>query len=569
MLFIFLLNLTFEKLIFYYYMRYTKIKNKKFRNKKTQKLRNTYIKRGGDIQANDVFKNINSIGFEIESNEIVKFTIINENEKYILINSSLVNADIELGFTTDEFIYIVNEPEETFKITNDVSNETNKFNKELKKIYKNIPVEDEDEDDCDTVVFKLNVPKNRYLKQNEYDIQFKDSDFEATSAYKNCMEFSHTEYIATYFNPIKSNDIIKTYLFKTIQILNSHLKNLVMINGYLYIKNSSGEFEAYENLLNIIYYLPNTNLLYLNSSTRISNKNYKITDDLSFVPQMTFSCNIVNIYNIMINLHNLDWIKYQKYTKEIRQFYDKYKDNVNFRNMLFSIKNYKDEKNKDIFDIQKSYEITQEIVNSSILKNYIKNEYDLEIIKSYLFLIIYKIYIYLNVYIENKSLMKYYLVFAVRHNNYILFNEIKNLIKKALPKSSDNEIIEIISSLLNENILNKLYYTEFIKSKREEEHDFAEDENYGDPYYSIKNYFDFFDEHNEDWFIDSGIDEGSTKFDLIDNNIIVEFRSFPEYLYIEIFFTGDDIVKEMVIQKQVGSFKLKTINLYFSELYKS
>jgi hypothetical protein len=104
-------------------------------NKKTRKNRR---KVGGHIVSSKIFENILSIGFEIESNDIIKFTLTKDETtgKYILVNSALTNADLEYGFIDpDEYTY-TKEPtdDETFKITNDAAEDTD-FNELAEKIY--------------------------------------------------------------------------------------------------------------------------------------------------------------------------------------------------------------------------------------------------------------------------------------------------------------------------------------------------------------------------------------------------------------------------------------------------
>ena len=573
-------------------------KHKRVNKRKTRKMRHQIKKnkKGGDIHPNELYNNVKSIGFEIETIDLIKLTLTNDKGKDILVNSSLVNADLEQGLNTDEYIYVVNNSGiETFKITNDIAKDT-LFNIDLKKKYekflKNQEDEEEEEEeeeelkggdnsdeetvntiddayDCDDPVLKLIVSRNRFLKQKEYNIKFKDENFELNGKYKNCRQFSDTEYIATYYRPNTSSNIIKDYLFKTLNTLNNHLRSLAIINANLEVKNDNGNFETVENLNNMLYILPNSNLLYFSSTNYKSN--YNIINDLTLMFQMTFSCNVEYIYDIMINLHNLDWIgKYKNYilNDSFKQFFNENKKNKNLMNMLDNIKKYKDEKHYEIIDIKASYDITEKLVNNCIKNLSTINVTDLKKIKMYLFLIIYKIYIYLNDYIKNKQLLKKWLVYVVRHDNATLYNKIIEILKKNV--GSEQEVEKVIVCLLDYNILNELYKTEYIKEKRINDNiesqiatiQKTKNENYGDPFYSIKFYFDYLNSEKEDWFIVSGVDEGSTKFELNNDDIIVEFRGFPEYLYTEIFFTSDDIIKKQLIKEQIGLFAIGTLNQY-------
>jgi hypothetical protein len=82
--------------------------------------------------------------------------------------------------------------------------------------------------------------------------------------------------------------------------------------------------------------------------------------------------------------------------------------------------------NFDVDAIDRSMEIVKAIFKP------VKRENDGKL-KMYLFLIVYKLYIYLNSYLESKfkhpeTMLKKNLSFAVRHSNYVLYLEIKKLL---------------------------------------------------------------------------------------------------------------------------------------------
>ena len=113
-----------------------KYKNKKNCTKKRNKNKKFPIFFGGNIDIHNIFKNIKSIGFEIETIDLTKLTLVNEKGENILINSSLTNADLEYGYNDpDEYTYIKEEKTETFKITNDDAEDSD-FNLFIQTIYK-------------------------------------------------------------------------------------------------------------------------------------------------------------------------------------------------------------------------------------------------------------------------------------------------------------------------------------------------------------------------------------------------------------------------------------------------
>jgi len=133
------------------------------KNKKNVHHRKTRRYRGGDISKTKIFDHIKSIGFEIETTDLIKFTIedVKKRKRQILVNSALTNIDLEYGyFDENEYTDIIDTPELKFKITND-SAEDSEFNVELAEIMDTH--RHDDDDDCEKVVFKLHIPKNEYL----------------------------------------------------------------------------------------------------------------------------------------------------------------------------------------------------------------------------------------------------------------------------------------------------------------------------------------------------------------------------------------------------------------------
>ena len=226
---------------------------------------------GGDINLSNIFQNIKTIGFEIETTELIKFTIEKQGEKEILVNSALTNVDLEYGYSdNNEYTYIINTPDVQFKITND-SAEDSEFNEEIEELIHSH--KDEEEDDCKEVVFKLNIPNNEYLKQTEYTIMIREPDLEL----HNCSSFTDVEWIVTYYKPEKSKNIILDTFFNSIGLLKDHLSKLKTIdNSKLNYLNEQNQFVEFEKTkINQVYVLPGTTLVYYNNSSYDTN-NYNI-----------------------------------------------------------------------------------------------------------------------------------------------------------------------------------------------------------------------------------------------------------------------------------------------------
>lgn len=137
---------------------------------------------GGSILKHNILKYIESIGFEIETTDLVKFTITpTESNDVILINSALTNVDLEYGYEDEnEYTNIKLTDNESFKITNDAAEDSD-FNELVKELYDKDNINDvghdeseneedegddeeeedgeEDEDECKEPVIKLEIPK--------------------------------------------------------------------------------------------------------------------------------------------------------------------------------------------------------------------------------------------------------------------------------------------------------------------------------------------------------------------------------------------------------------------------
>jgi hypothetical protein len=62
-----------------------------------------------------------------------------------------------------------------------------------------------------------------------------------------------------------------------------------------------------------------------------------------------------------------------------------------------------------------------------------------------------------------------------------------------------------------------------------------------------------------DWLVKKSIDEKSTKFDLSDDNIIVEFRDFPTYCYLELFASGSEEQRQELLKLNIGTLNMKIV----------
>ena len=139
-------------------------------------------------------------------------------------------------------------------------------------------------------------------------------------------------------------------------------------------------------------------------------------------------------------------------------------------------------------------------------------------------------------------------------------------------KNDDKDIKmkQFMTEFLNIKILEKIYDTIEIKNKHRRleitlKNDQSHSNNYfGNPLYSLISYFEYFFTKNDDWLVTNNIDEKSTKFDLSDNTIIIEFRDFPFYMYLYMYITSNDSIRNDIIQNNIGTLNIKTIKDYMN-----
>ena len=551
---------------------------------------------GGDINTYSIFRHIKSIGFEIETTDLIKFTLEKQGKREILVNSALTNIDLEYGyFDENEYTDIIDTPELKFKITND-SAEDSKFNEEIANIFDSHK-DDEDGEDCEKVIFKLHIPKNNSLKQSTYNIKIREPDLEL----HNCSSFTDVEWIITYYKPEISKNIILNTFYKSMNLLSEHLKQLKTIkNSKLYYLNDDNKYVKFENnKIHQVYVLPGTSLVYYNNSS-YDIKKYDINENLKIVVQMTFSCDIYYVFRIMKKLLSIDYSS--KQLKVVKKYLENLKDNTNIGNINEMILQTMKNESFDLDAVDSSLEIVKKLFNS-YNSNKENSEYlfttdnnSTKKLKMYFYLIMYKLYIYLNSYLQNKeqddeSLFKKSLSFAVRHNNYYLYLEIKKIIRHIFSsqfkdkdeKYINNKIIEIIDNIIKpigkeKSVHNLMYNFQYVKDRKKElyklirENQENSETHSGDPLYSISSYFSHFEnphkdenDENRDWLVAHNVDEKSTKFELNNDTIIIEFRDFPSYSYLNLIVSSNNnkLIKE-ILKNNVGTFNMKIINEYMN-----
>jgi hypothetical protein len=548
---------------------------KKNFNNKTKKIY------GGDIDKNNIFKKILSIGYELETGSLAKFTLTSNSEdgsEDILVNTNTVAKDYEKLKANDE------ESEELFEVecytteslnkNNDQQSKKNKksklvLNKDSTFLVSNdmaiIPFskylnsfcnftdnktnnEDEEDEDSGELMDKNDLYTFETIKGETYKLNFD------IWPKKDCGQFADVEWIMTYYNPKKGKNVILDTFINVIQNLVHHLESLEKTTGRLIMNFSDEDKEIigkpeYRSL----YHLPDTNLYYL--ETNLINEKLDI-DDICVVPQMTFSCHIRDIIDIFKQLT---------------------KDDIKL------IENYSilaEQRLKIIDDIEICIKQLFENYNKSVKKDFkiieSRNKNLVKEMKGYIFLILFKLHKYLNFYLTDEKVkkklktakyLKDTLFFNSRHVNYDIYKALKELIKSYFfkhgnKKMTNSELVSIIQKLIiQQPILNK-YLLNDKKNVRINAFSITnkldkKNKSYGDPHYSLVSYFDFFedpiteterrndkDEFFHDWLQYEGIDVYSSTTEIQNDIVLTEVRTFARLIGSYIYSVGDAELKE-------------------------
>ena len=539
--------------------------------------------RGGDIQ-NPIFKKILSIGYELETSNLSKFTLLKDSDN-VLVNTDTAGQDLERlykqiakiknnGGTSkgmekgsekereasslmseeeaDDFqrrqeIFEVNayttksgkggvlkkEPNSSMIVANDMA--VTPISKHLKSVCK--PHEDElvnvimeAEEDAEYAEETAQAAAQEFKNQlysfhtdsaKKYLLSF------AMANKKDCGMFSKVEWIFTYYSPHHSGDIILDQFANVARNLTHHLDKLTEQSGKLVMNlTTKSRHIVPDPIKRKLFHLPGTNLHYM--QTHFHDDQLTL-DDICITPQMTFSCNVVDFIPIVRALVHDSFNINQDFT-DTCTYYTNLMDNV----------------------VQCVDELFNEFTMISIDDEVIKQS-----LKNYLFLFLFKLYQYYNRYLQDedvkvKSAKIMYLKDALfinsRHSNYALYVEIKKCFKKLVGDSaSEEQIIQMIHQLiLQPKIMNQHMQETHgnvrknafnLKNVLEKGH-----KNYGDPHYSLLSYLQFFEDPEEDnriqdisenfrdWLYHNDLDVFSNTMDIKNGVVLAELRMFPRLM---------------------------------------
>ena len=585
-------------------------------------------KKGGNIHKQNVFKYILSIGYEIETPFLAKLTSgYNEEGEQILFNtdSNTQNNKEERGQDKDEDEVEdedEDEVEDEDEDEDEVEDEDDNDDRLRKEEVMRIDAYDSDGKIDPTISFlvtndmsttslskqlnKLCCPtglspycgekvpadlKNKLYKfYTESDFETKtDKEYNIEFVYFNeneCGTFSDVEWVVTYYNPQQSENIILDTFRNLIQNLTRHLDELEEIEGSLVMNPIEGRKERIiPNPVNrVLFKSPKENLYYLQTNP---SKDKLDVNMICPTFQMTFAAPIEHIFQILKQLMYDKVISFEcnrKYYQDKMDILQKIEYCVD---KLITGYNEK-ERNPNL-------KIVKTDSNKTVLKQF----------KGYLGLILYKLYVYYNSYIdkerENSEKLKekqktiYFkdsLFFNPRHSNYDFYVEAKKCLSDLLSgkgeaKENGNEVIRKI--ILQPDILKKLLLNGETKL---DENAFLPlnqsitkgDEKYGNPYYSLDSYFQFFEEPADDdlnlyeddtiiyydWFQYKGVDKVSTQMEIKNNVILVEARNFQKIMSNYIFGEASPELKNEIIHNPVCNKleKMCALGINFGDLKK-
>lgn len=518
---------------------------------------------GGSLDENDIFRKIVSIGYEFETHDIAKFSL-HENG-YSLINSdtNIRNLNYKIPEKTAEqvddnnYIFYLEDDIKLNKRNNRKQNEVDHYyipsintrhtTSNQSNTNHSTTNSDRDDGDADFFVEYIDEPDShdkelqlritndlgdsefsdmisrcqRSKKSNNDMYIFKTKDREFSLKFyeiTDCQTFSGVEYISTYFKPSRDSNIILDTFTDACRRIIEHLDDLVKIKGNLYM-NMKNKFQKIGNLDHrYLFHKPNTNLYYLHTNDdKYTLKPSSLLNSV-IVPQMTFGCKASDIISVMKQILFVQ--SSYKNGKQILNFlqfeYDRFVNVENITNMFIT-----------------SYE------------NETKTKLD-DDFRSYLFMILYKLDVYLNYYdSENDDYFKSRMAFLSRHTNNTFYKLMVEWFQKHHKLNRKKAITQIHKLLKSSDEAIRLLYKisgKRLKDVKEKTISIekSNEEKYGDPMESIISYFDFFENPLEDtsdeffdknwfqndWLVFNKIDYYTTRMEIKDGILLTENRIF-------------------------------------------
>jgi len=513
---------------------------------------------GGDIHRKDIFNRIKSIGYELETTRLAKFTLLPANGETpaTLMHTDLNANDLAMISSLDEDDILTKElmtlpamagEDFSFVVTNDMA--ITNFTRYLQHIC-GLPLEaavavenaqlddvdDEEEKEARIAMATKDFKNSLYTFHPNaggvYPIEF------IYKEPRDCGLFSDVEWVGTFLTPAKSKNIILDTFFQLLRRLFRHLDELEPIPGTLKVNFSASDKEVVPRPKNrLLFRSPGTSLHYLQTHYREGEMND--SNDILLKPQMTFSCPVVYLIDILVEMvrpasegtHVSDILKY------LVTFVGVMKSAVQelcTAETLPGLPDFKPMKGKTLAAFQ-----------------------------GYLWLFLFKIFKYYGYAGKGENQAAYFkntLFFNSRHGNAQLYHAMKALLAKHMGRAEDDlQTIETLQKIiLNPSVLNRIL-SEIPQPKQrngmflftDEKYDLNKDHpHYGDPSFSLKSYLQFFEDPSDpedasdsditytddikfkmsDWLYYSRNDVFSTQMEIVDGLVLVEVRCFLELI---------------------------------------
>lgn len=439
--------------------------------------------RGGDINRNRAYKNIISIGYEFETADITKLTVRDDldtkgKSARIMMNTDTARGDLnwlmkDIDETSDEYEDMIARQDELLEL--DAYNTSGKKDADMKFLVTN----DISESALTKHIIELWGDTENYEdydKNARFQLQTDDTLYPVSFVNtENIIGFTNVEWIMTYYKPRMHKNIILETFFNTVANLLHHVNQLNEVPATLhFIDKDENNITIDSPTERKLYHLPTTNMHYLQTHITSDPTPQSILD-IRVTPQMTFSTKIEHVYGILKAMASDRFVsneKLQSYNPVVTLWLDKI--------------------NTCIDELLGEY-------NKQYTPKITLNKPQLQELRGYMFLLLWKLYIYYNRWIglAEKRYFKDTNIFNVRHYNYDFYVAMKRLFINNMQLAEADAVQLILRLFLQPAVMQEYMLGSKTKLRRgvfsPNNHLDRENGNYGDPAYSLLSYFHFFE----------------------------------------------------------------------------
>jgi len=427
----------------------------------------------------DVYKHILSVGYEFETSNLIKLNY--------QPNGEFVNSDLARTFTNniplnDQYYKVIHSGE-YIEYVSDVDMDGDTPNKKIVMNTLN---------DISTPDFQMNQLKPLCVNKNKnsmYSFQTPTHKYPIYfSSFLNnlpCYTLSVTEWTVTYYSPPLSKQIIIDTFTDALKRILNLLQSLKEVHGSFHIKHDNQWMKIKGTKM---FHYPDTNLFFLHA-VNYANRTAPLMEEV-FQPQMTFKVECQHLIKVIKHFLNIPMIENEKawsIKKMLKGYYE---------------------------DVVTTDECVQKLFEN------VENTEEVQKAKVYLFLILYKlsIYVYVHNNLNGNVYLKDSIGFLARHSNLVFYQRILELIGK-----------KKLYSILDQPDIIKMIYP---KKHKAPTADF--DTDLGDPTKSFMGYFKFMETPIEgevdEWLMYNKIDGYTAQYELKDDLIMIENRLFHHEL---------------------------------------